>query len=1117
MTPETRRRVFQYGIAIDLVIVATGIGLLYPSGALLLGSFYVGAVALAAWKGGWKGAATAIVLSVIFLPLFFGQFAAATPLFAFVAGSAVAAAVVRGLAYLSERRAGTASLTAENSVAFEPAPPIEPMAEEPLEDQIERARAEIARETQQKLGEAREAIRIEYEQRLEREIAALQEKADKKLEKILASKPAELEAEVEARYAKRLKSVKREAERMLKQRLAEEEQQAEAALQQRVAAEHVAMQSELEARLDRERPAIRADIDHMLVERVAAERTSLEAELEQRLAAEREALGRWRDEEVKARIAEEKQQAEAALQQRIAGERAAMETELDARLERERQAIRTEIEQAVAERLAAEGASLEAEVKDRLAAERETLRNRTDEELKARIAEEERLAEEGLQKRLEEVRLSIRARADARLAEAQAAVETAPLPPVEPATPATKPEAGGEPSMLDKIGALLSWRKTPALNFAKRKPASIYTDRRRPPPQPMRKAVRQERKPRLLLFERRRAAADTVAPKVKQGGVEVQIVERLVDAVDEIFRFKPDAVLIDSELPELTKSWKTMAEQRSNLPIFISGKSADSFAPPEDVRYVSFVTRPYAAEELLQIAKEAFTAPEQVLASQRAPRIPPPAPVPEPPTPVVPAELTMVSIDGESYEATCYHCRVPFDATIADWCSCLTKERTLVCTNCLTCFCKAPPAYKEKFWVNAPPRLFERKTAEAHRHASTLMPNVPPEEAKRPLVLSVEDNEDIQLIVNRVCTNLGYGFIHATNGQDGLTIARLYRPNLVLADAFMPKLDGREMCRILKEEPAGADCKMVVMTGLYTDTKYRSEALKRFHVDDYLSKPVAITDLINLLQKHLEGATDLPVQEDLHELHRQAIEEDGIPLSEILDAGQPQEVPVVVAAAEQPEKPRSDDYQVCCHQCHELFDATRAEWCTCLGRDQTVVCPHCHTCFCKAPAVYKERFWMDAPPSLFERKMIGSKRNIGGRANPAPSEVTRPLILLVEDDENIQLIVRTVVTTMGYGFIVGDNGQEGLTLAREYNPDLILSDAFMPKLDGREMCRLLKEDPTTARVKAIIMTGLYTDRKYRNEALDYFKVDDYVAKPLAVDDLIRLFKKYLPQEVQPTM
>jgi DNA-binding response OmpR family regulator len=333
---------------------------------------------------------------------------------------------------------------------------------------------------------------------------------------------------------------------------------------------------------------------------------------------------------------------------------------------------------------------------------------------------------------------------------------------------------------------------------------------------------------------------------------------------------------------------------------------------------------------------------------------------------------------------------------------------------------------------------------------------------------------------------------------------------------------------------------MIVMTGLYTDTKYRSEALKRFHVDDYIAKPVAITDLINLLQRHLEGVVGLPAPEDLHQLHRAAMavaEEDGISLADLLmseahaeaalgDGGDddssampPMDFALVgggeAAASRQAANP--DSYEICCFNCNELFEATSAEWCSCLGRDQTLVCTHCNGCFCKAPSVYKERFWIDAPPSLFERKMIGSKRNVVSSSNPLPSEVRRPLILLVEDDENIQLIVKTVVTTMGFGFIVGANGQEGLQLARDYNPDLILSDAFMPKLDGREMCRLLKEDPTTARVKAIIMTGLYTDRKYRNEALDYFKVDDYVAKPLAVDDLIKLFKKHLPQDVQPTM
>ncbi|HYO79645.1 MAG TPA: response regulator, partial [Thermoanaerobaculia bacterium] len=441
---------------------------------------------------------------------------------------------------------------------------------------------------------------------------------------------------------------------------------------------------------------------------------------------------------------------------------------------------------------------------------------------------------------------------------------------------------------------------------------------------------------------------------------------------------------------------------------------------------------------------------------------------------------------------------------------------------CHGCFCKAPAAYRERFWIEAPPRLFERKSSEARRQDGAMHPNPPKDQVIRPLVLAVEDDEDIQIIVQRVCTNLGYGFIWANNGQDGLEIAREYRPNMILSDAFMPKLDGREMCRLLKEEPIGADMRMVVMTGLYTDTKYRSEAVKRFHVDDYIAKPVAITDLINLLQKHLEGVTGLPAQEDLHELHRQDLDlaslEDGVTLPSHDESPLEDEVPLAEILAPKPRatRTRSDAYDVSCYNCQLLFDATRAEWCSCVGRDNTLVCEHCHGCFCKAPAAYRERFWIDAPPSLFERKMIGSKRNLNSANNPLPTDVKRPLILLVEDDENVQLIVRTVVSSMGFGFVVGANGQEGLSLAREYNPDLILSDAFMPKLDGREMCRLLKEDPVTARAKAIVMTGLYTDRKYRNEALDYFKVDDYVAKPLAVDDLIKLFKKHLPQEVTAT-
>jgi DNA-binding response OmpR family regulator len=792
-------------------------------------------------------------------------------------------------------------------------------------------------------------------------------------------------------------------------------------------------------------------------------------------------------------------------------ERASIQGELERRLAVERDAVRDEADRLVAEQLAPERDALRAAAEERLHREREELRRSIDERLKQAIEEEARVAGETLQKRIESERATIRKRAEEQVRD---------VPPRPAAAPPPKPQAPKIPVKRDAGGGLLS-KITGWLPKPRRKPVAVkrivgngVAPRRAvgtPPPAP--RPATAERKPRLLMVERRRGTADAVAPKVKQRGVELQIVERWVDAVDEIFRFHPDALLVDAELPDFGKIYTAITLQRPNLPVFVTGRIAQGTTSGVDMRHAGFVARPYDAEALTQIARQAMAEPQQLLAR---PPAPPPA-VADPAQPVVEPQQDVTSVasiepyvspSGDSYIIPCFNCRNTFDAMASEWCSCLTKERTLVCTNCLACFCKAPPSYKEKFWMSAPAHLNERKPAELRKQEGVLAPNPPRQAVSRPLVLCVEDDEDIQIIVQRVCSNLGYGFVHAENGVDGLEVARSYEPNLILADAFMPKLDGREMCRMYKEEAEG-DCAVIVMTGLYTDTKYRSEALKRFHVDEYLAKPVAVTELVHLLQKHLEGAVPALHAEEVAAPEPSTPGDDDVPLSSLLEPG---EEPVVAIRTE-----NRDSYEICCHHCNQMFDAVHAEWCTCLGRDQTLVCTHCGSCFCKAPSVYKERFWIDAPPSLFERKMLGSKRNTGGRGNPTTAEVRRPLILLVEDDENIQLIVRTVVTTMGYGFIVGANGQEGLILAREYNPDLILSDAFMPKLDGREMCRLLKEDPTTARVKAIIMTGLYTDRKYRNEALDYFKVDDYVAKPVAVDDLIKLFKKHLPQEVQPTM
>lgn len=204
----------------------------------------------------------------------------------------------------------------------------------------------------------------------------------------------------------------------------------------------------------------------------------------------------------------------------------------------------------------------------------------------------------------------------------------------------------------------------------------------------------------------------------------------------------------------------------------------------------------------------------------------------------------------ETYIVPCFNCQASFDARSARWCACLTGKKSLVCPACRNCFCKATAAYKQSFWEKAPQSFWDRATAEWHKKFRPPA-NPPPEAATRPLVLVVDDEPDIQNAALTALSKLGFGAVLARDGMEGLALAAQYRPDLVLADAFMPRLDGREMCRRLKADPATASLKVVIMTAVYTAARYRSEAFREFHADDYLSKPLEFREFRAVLSKHL--------------------------------------------------------------------------------------------------------------------------------------------------------------------------------------------------------------------------------------------------------------------------
>lgn len=127
---------------------------------------------------------------------------------------------------------------------------------------------------------------------------------------------------------------------------------------------------------------------------------------------------------------------------------------------------------------------------------------------------------------------------------------------------------------------------------------------------------------------------------------------------------------------------------------------------------------------------------------------------------------------------------------------------------------------------------------------------------------------------------------------------------------------------------------------------------------------------------------------------------------------------------------------------------------------------------------------------------------------PADSaRASQDRILIVDDDRIIVEILKQSLSLAGYVVSSAADGEEGLALARQSMPDIILLDVMMPKLDGYSVCRELKQDPETQLIPIIILTAL-TDRDDKLKALDV-GADEFIRKPPDRQELLIRIKSLL--------
>ena len=116
-------------------------------------------------------------------------------------------------------------------------------------------------------------------------------------------------------------------------------------------------------------------------------------------------------------------------------------------------------------------------------------------------------------------------------------------------------------------------------------------------------------------------------------------------------------------------------------------------------------------------------------------------------------------------------------------------------------------------------------------------------------------------------------------------------------------------------------------------------------------------------------------------------------------------------------------------------------------------------------------------------------------------------ILVIDDEEHILLMLKNRLKANGFDVLTASSGHKGLELAQQNIPDIILLDVMLPDLNGRVVCRVLKEDKSTANIPVIFLTA----KNSKEERMAEYDVggECHIPKPFEAKDLIEKINRTL--------
>jgi two-component system cell cycle response regulator len=385
---------------------------------------------------------------------------------------------------------------------------------------------------------------------------------------------------------------------------------------------------------------------------------------------------------------------------------------------------------------------------------------------------------------------------------------------------------------------------------------------------------------------------------------------------------------------------------------------------------------------------------------------------------------------------------------------------------------------------------------------------------KKTTILVVEDNPLNMKLVRALLLKDSYRVLEAGNAETGLVLAREGKPDLILMDIQLPGMDGLSAVGILKKDPLFQKIPIVALTSYAMDGDV--EKAKEAGCDGYLTKPVDTRFFSDTIRRFLQEGPPSPPNLPDRSPRKKILIVDDEPLNvKLLDAHLPSDQYEVFRAHNGPEclkqassarpdlilldimMPGMDGYEVTRKLKQDPeFQGIPIILVTALGEVSDKL---------KGLEIGADEF-LNKPVHKVEllariRSLILFKqlreqfvaRGMGDQVGSEPS-LRQQWVLIVEDDPRDVKLFQLHLRDFPVETEVAASAEAALACLEKHEVDLLLLDILLPKMDGFDLCRRLKENPRTRNTQVLFITCL-SDLETKAKGFETGG-DDLLVKPI---------------------